>query len=85
MICAVVAGHFFLAFLRHFWDKMAEDMLAVLCVCANQMKDGCASQVQMKDGTIFGTKEAYVRATTPSVRQSFEPFLSFRLFLRTVA
>ena len=54
---------------------MAEDMLAVLCVCANQMKDGCASQVQMKDGTIFGTKEAHVRATTPSVRQSFEPFL----------
>ena len=58
---------------------MAEEMLAVLCVCANQMKDGCASQVQMKDGTIFGTKEAHVRATTLCVRQSLEPFLSDRL------
>ena len=33
----------------------------------------------MKDGTIFGTKEAHVRATTLCVRQSLEPFLSDRL------
>ena len=43
----------------------------------DQMKDGFALS-QMKDGTIFGTKEAHVRATTLCVRQSLEPFLSFR-------
>ena len=43
----------------------------------DEMKDGCGLG-QMKDGTIFGTKEADVRATSLCVRQSFDPFLSFR-------
>ena len=44
----------------------------------DHLKDGGALS-QMKDGTIFGTKEAHVRATTLCVRQSLEPFLSDRL------
>ena len=46
-------------------------------LCGDHMKDGCALS-QMKDGTVFGTKEAHVRATTLCVRQSLDPFLSLR-------
>ena len=79
---ALLGGRWVLRHRSNFGTFLGQDGCGDgMCVCAAcgvhcvPMKDGCAL-TQMKDGTIFGTKEAHVRATTLCVRQSFDPFLS---------